>query len=113
LDEVITFAAKVPVGGTSVWVFKVFEHPKMPRIMPEWSSLDAYYPTDCKVLGIPKTIEDGWDESFSPVDSGYYVKLSAPDQLKLIGSDLFDPTTSASEPRDIQTQETYEGMLIR
>jgi hypothetical protein len=48
---------------------------------------------------IPVTVAGGYMPDYDPCSSGHFVTLSSPDQVKLLGSDLFDPTLEAAEDR--------------
>ena len=94
LDKVVTVAHRLRHG----WSFSVFTHKSVPPLV-DWTSYPAYHPSSEEAWGVASTVEDHWNPEFNPLTSGYFVQLSAPDQLTLIGSDLFDPTEEAAEDR--------------
>lgn len=96
LDDVITYAKKDSAG---VWQFGVFYIDAMPSLLPRWEDVIASYPQNIGSLNVPANVKDGYYDQFDPCKAGYYVYLSAPDQVRFLGSDLFNPSSEAAEQR--------------
>ena len=93
LDQVITRA----INTGDAWTFEVFRPDVMPTMYPDWSKTPATYPLGAGVFGPPVSVEDGYDPLFNPLETEYYPYLTPIEQVRFLGTDLFNFTNEAAE----------------